>query len=66
MWVDLNDSYHGEMQFKMIYKTSETDWFKWLYIDFDLLKEYAEKAGLKCELVKKGTSNNYLVSLTHL
>jgi SAM-dependent methyltransferase len=66
MWVDLNDSYHGEMQFKMIYKNSETEWFKWLYIDFDLLKEYAEKAGLKCELVKKGTSNNYLVSLTHL
>lgn len=64
-WVDLNGSYKGEMQFKMGYKEVESEWFKWLYIDFDLLKEYAEKEGLNCTLELEGASNNYLVSLTH-
>ena len=66
MWVDLNSSYFGEMQFKMKYKDIESNWFNWLYIDFELLKEYAEKEGLKCEQIMEGPSNNYLVSLTHL
>lgn len=65
MWVDLNAKYHGEMQFKMVYKGVESNWFDWLYIDFDLLKTHAEKAGLNCELVMEGPSENYLVSLTH-
>lgn len=63
MWVDLNGSYHGEMQFKMKYKTAETEWFNWLYIDFDLLCEYAEKEGLVCQKVIEGPSNNYLVKI---
>lgn len=66
MWLDLNGSYMGEMQFKMQYKEVESDWFRWLYIDFDLLKEHAEKEGLECTLIMNGPSNNYLVSLTHL
>lgn len=65
VWVDLNAKYHGEMQFKMRYKGVESDWFDWLYIDFDLLKSYAIKEGLNCELVYKGDSDNYLAQLTH-
>ncbi len=65
MWLELNGSYLGEMQFKMQYKEVESNWFRWLYIDFDLLKEYANKEGLNCELILEGPSNNYLVSLTH-
>ncbi len=65
MWVDLNGSYRGEMQFKMKYKEVESDWFNWLYIDLELLKQYAEDEGLNCELIMTGPSNNYLVSLTH-
>jgi len=65
MWLDLNGSYLGEIQFKMQYKEVASDWFKWLYIDFDLLKEYAEKEGLICTRIMDGPSNNYLVSLTH-
>lgn len=65
MWVDLNAAYYGEMQFKMSYKGIESDWFDWLYLDFDLLQTHAEKAGLKCELIFEGPSDNYLVSLTH-
>lgn len=66
MWVDLNGSYFGEMQFKMDYKGVESEWFNWLYIEFDLLKQHATEAGLNCELIAEGESNNYLVSLTHL
>lgn len=65
MWVDLNGSYHGELQFKMRYKDVTTDWFSWLYIDFDLLKEHCEKAGLSCEKIMDGPSNNYLAKITH-
>jgi len=65
VWVDLNAKYHGEMQFKMSYKGIESDWFDWLYIDFDLLNKYAHEAGLKCELVHKGDADNYLAQLTH-
>jgi hypothetical protein len=65
MWVDLNGSYHGEMEFRMKYKTATGEWFDWLYIDFELLKENAEKVGLNCELILEGESDNYLVRLTH-
>jgi len=65
MWVDLNGAYYGEMQFKMSYKEVSTDWFDWLYIDFELLNDYAQKEGLNCELVFNGPSNNYLAVLTH-
>lgn len=66
VWVDLNAKYHGEMQFKMSYKGVESDWFDWLYIDFELLKSYAAEAGLNCECIHEGNSNNYLAQLTHI
>jgi 2-polyprenyl-3-methyl-5-hydroxy-6-metoxy-1,4-benzoquinol methylase len=66
MWVDLNARYHGEMQFQMTYKNSKSDWFKWLYIDFELFAEYATKAGLKATLEQTGNNNSYLASLKHL
>ena len=49
-------------------KTSEnhkSEWFDWLYIDFELLKENAEKVGLNCELIMEGNADNYLVRLKH-
>jgi SAM-dependent methyltransferase len=66
IWVDLNAKYHGEMQFKMRYKGVESDWFDWLYVDFELLKSYATEAGLNCELIQEGESDNYLAQLTHI
>lgn len=65
VWIDLNNKYHGEVKFKMKYGSAETDWFNWLYIDFDLLKDEAKKTGLTCELVMHGESNNYLACLEH-
>ena len=51
IWVDLNAKYKGEFKFKMQYKNHSTDWFNWLYIDFQLLKEEAKKHGFSCELL---------------
>lgn len=64
VWVDLNSQYLGEMQFQMSYKGMESDWFNWLYVEFELLKEEAEKVGLNCEMVMEGPSDNYLALLT--
>lgn len=66
VWIDLNTKYHGEVKFKMKYRHSETDWFDWLYIDFDLLQVEAKKAGLSCKLILNGATNNYLACLEHL
>lgn len=62
--INLNSNYYGEIKYKMRYKDNETDWFNWLFIDFDLLTEYANKCGLKCELIKKGEHYDYLARLT--
>ena len=49
MWIDLNTEYYGNFNFRMHYKDQSTDWFDWLYIDFDKLQEAANKLNLKVE-----------------
>lgn len=51
MWVDLNTEYYGNFHFKMHYDNQSTDWFDWLYIDFDKLEEVANKIGMNVELL---------------
>ena len=63
--LNLNSNYYGELSYKMTYKDIETDWFDWLFIDFDLLSEYAFQAGLNCELIIEGEHYDYLARLTH-
>ncbi|MDC0099652.1 MAG: methyltransferase domain-containing protein [Crocinitomicaceae bacterium] len=46
MWVDLNTTYYGNFKFQMKYKDHETDWFEWLYVDFDTLAEAAKNVGM--------------------
>ena len=62
MWVDLNTTYYGNFRFQMKYNGHETEWFDWLYVDFDKMKETAERAGF---LVNKIIDENdqYLVEL---
>jgi len=51
MWVDLNGSYYGELQFQMKYGDIESAWFKWLYIDEDLLQQAALRNGFSCDAI---------------
>ena len=64
VWVNLNNKYKGEMKFKLVYKTTESKWFPWLYLDFGSLKEIAKKVGLSCKLIKEDDNNSYLAELT--
>jgi SAM-dependent methyltransferase len=66
IWIDLNDGYYGEVQFNMQYKNAATDWFPWLYIDFENLSDQAKLVGLSCHFIFEGENNHYLVSLEHL
>ncbi|MBI3135711.1 MAG: class I SAM-dependent methyltransferase [Bacteroidetes bacterium] len=65
LWINLNDTYYGEMQFNMTYQNTSTGWFPWLYIDFENLCEQASLVGLNCTLLFEGENNHYLVSLEH-
>jgi len=65
MWVDLNTTYYGNFKFKMKYKEHETDWFEWLYVDFDKLEETAKNVGLLATKIYE-EDDQYLAELTIL
>ena len=65
-WVDLNSRYYGEMEFQMEYKSVKTEWFPWLYIDFNTLKEKANAVGLLADKIIESENNQYLAKLTLL
>ena len=62
-WIDLNAGYYGDFKYQMKYKSHTSDWFDWLYVDFDKLKETAEKVGFNVELLHE-EDGQYLVELT--
>ncbi len=61
-WIDLTNEYYGNFQFKMRYKDHETEWFPWLYVDFDTMKEIAEKTGFSVKLLYE-KDHQYLAKL---
>jgi len=63
-WMDMNATYYGEMKYKLKYKSFETDWFDWLYIDYNTLQNAALYNGFECKLIVTGTNNDYLAQLT--
>ncbi len=65
LWVDLNAEYYGNFKFQMTYKDHQTEWFDWLYVDFDRLKGVAEKVGFKIEFLFE-ENDQYLVELIKL
>lgn len=62
-WIDANAEYYGEMRYKMKYKNLETDWFDWLYIDYETLQNAANANGFVCELLFKGQENQFLTRM---
>ncbi|HIP35240.1 MAG TPA: class I SAM-dependent methyltransferase [Crocinitomix sp.] len=66
VWVDLNSKYLGEMQFQMEYGEHKSEWFDWLYVDFDTLKQEAEKVGLHCKKIIEDDNFHYLTVIEHL
>lgn len=64
LWIDLaNDSYYGEMIYEVMYKKSVTT-FKWLFVDFETLKNVCSNVGLKCRKIIDGEHSDYLAQIT--
>ncbi|WP_192821168.1 bifunctional 2-polyprenyl-6-hydroxyphenol methylase/3-demethylubiquinol 3-O-methyltransferase UbiG [Rufibacter sp. LB8] len=62
--LDLNANYYGEMTYVMEYKQERSEPFKWLFLDFDLLQQYAEEAGFSAELLLQEEDAHYIARLT--
>lgn len=62
--INLNDDYYGQISYRMVYKEVKGESFKWLFIDDELLKYYAERNGFKMEKVADGMHYDYLAKLT--
>jgi len=61
--LDLNSNYYGEVQYQFGYKGQKSEPFDWLFLDFDLLNDYAQKHGFECELVMQGPHYDYLARI---
>lgn len=61
-WMDLNSDYYGNFNFKMSYDDHEGDWFPWLYVDYQTLKEHVEATGLMIEKIFQEESH-YLAEI---
>jgi len=62
--IDLNGYYYGEMLFSVKYKKLRSDKFKWLFVDFDNLKQAAFKCGMQCEKIIDGPHYDYLARIS--
>lgn len=60
-----DSEYYGQLTFEVSYKNEREQPFEWLYLDLEMLKEQANIAGLICEVVLEGDSNDYLARLSH-
>lgn len=61
--LDLNDKYHGVVEYEMAYKGQTGAPFNWLFIDFPLLEEYAGANGFECRFIQEDEHFHYLVEL---
>lgn len=62
--LDLNQKYHGEVEFNLSYKDITGTSFDWLYVAYELLADAAERNGFKSELILDGPHYDYLARLT--
>jgi len=55
--------YYGEIVYRYEYKKQKTDWFTWLYIDKELLKQIAAAEGYVAKILAEDEYGQYLVRL---
>lgn len=56
--------YYGEIDYQYEYRKEKTDWFKWLYVDRELLEKVATEEGWKTELLYEDDYDQYIARLT--
>ena len=59
----LPERYYGEVECAYSYKNLKTDFFKWLYIDQDKLREVAHELGWEMKVLFEDNHYQYLVEL---
>lgn len=64
IYLPEGDRYYGELQYQMQYKDIRGESFPWLYIDFETLRDIAQKNGFNAELVQPGDHYDYLARIT--
>lgn len=57
------NNYYGEVDYRYEYCKEMTSWFKWLYIDKDLLIKIAKAEGYKVKILFEDTHDQYLAKL---
>jgi len=62
-WMDLNQGYHGELDYFISYKGVKEVPMKWLYLDFKTLETACLTVGLQCKKIMDGAHFNYLAQL---
>ncbi len=63
-WIDIaSDSYYGEMEYQLTYKTIKGKPFAWLFVDPDTFCEYARNSGFTVKDKFTGPHFDYLVEL---
>ncbi|QEK51621.1 class I SAM-dependent methyltransferase [Pedobacter aquae] len=59
-----DDGYYGEIDYQYEYKGKKGDWFTWIYVARDIMKEIATKCGFQMEVLFDDGSDQYLARLS--
>lgn len=59
----ISSNYYGEISYQYEYQSIKGKWFKWLYVDFPMLKKIAEEIGWKCEMIYEDDMDQYLARM---
>jgi len=62
--INLNEAYYGEVEFAVEYEKELGEPFKWIFIDFSVLSDIAEKCGFNAKMLFEDDNSNYLARLT--
>lgn len=63
--INLNDQYHGEIEYFVAYKNIVGEPFLWLYVSYDVLEMAAEEYGFKCEKIVDGPHYDFLAKISY-
>lgn len=57
------DKYYGEVSYQYEYKGEKGEWFNWVYLDPQLLKNIAKETGWECHLLFDDGQDQYLAEM---
>jgi len=64
MWVDIaSDTYYGEMEYQLNYKTIKGKPFQWLFVDPETFSDYAKLCGFTVKDKIAGAHFDYMVEI---